>query len=102
VFLFERILGENTTNIEKKTNIENFVTLKYIVYFRYKMIDKDYFDFTYSLKQFYIFIYKSYYVSDQKTKQVSIFVRKYITRISQVKKLQDSKLLSNIEKNIHI
>jgi len=30
------------------------------------MIDKDYFDFTYSLKQFYIFIYKSYYVSDQK------------------------------------
>ena len=62
------------------------------------MIDKDYFDFTYSLKQFYIFIYKSYYVSDQKTKQVSIFVRKYITRISQVQKLQDSKLLSNIRK----
>jgi hypothetical protein len=26
-------LGENTTNIEKKTNIENVVTLKYIVYF---------------------------------------------------------------------
>ena len=62
------------------------------------MIDKDYFDFTYSFKQFYIFIYKSYYVSDQKTKQVSIFVRKYITRISQVQKLQDSKLLSNIRK----
>jgi hypothetical protein len=35
--------------------------------FRYKMIDKDYFDFTYSLRQFYIFIYKSYYVSHQKT-----------------------------------
>jgi hypothetical protein len=58
--------------------------------FRYKLIDKDYFDFTYSLKQFYIFIYKLYYVSDQKTKQVSIFVRTYITRISQVQKLQDS------------
>ena len=46
-------------------------------------------------------IYKSYYVSEQKTKQVSIyslFVREYITRISQVQKLQNIKLLTKIRK----
>jgi hypothetical protein len=34
--------------ILKKTNIENFVTLKHIV-FGYKIFDKDYFDFNYFL-----------------------------------------------------
>jgi hypothetical protein len=32
----------------KKSNIENFVTLKHIV-FGYKIFDKDYFDFNYFL-----------------------------------------------------
>jgi competence protein ComGF len=50
-------------------------------------------------------IYKSYYVSEQKTKQVSIyslFVREYITRISQVQKLQNSKLLAKKRKYIEM
>jgi hypothetical protein len=34
--------------ILKKSNIENFVTLKHIV-FGYKIFDKDYFDFNYFL-----------------------------------------------------
>ena len=47
-------------------------------------------------------IYKAYYVSEQKTKQVSIyqyslFRREYITRISQVQKLQYSKLLTKVK-----
>jgi len=42
-----------------------------------------------------------YNISEQKTKQVSIhslFVREYITRINQVQKLQNSKLLSKVKK----
>jgi hypothetical protein len=50
-------------------------------------------------------ICKAYYVSQQKTKQVniySLFVREYITRISQVQKLQNSKLLAKIRENIQM
>ena len=82
--------------ILKKSNIENFVTLKHIV-FGYKIFDQDYFDFNYFLTILGFSICKAYYVSEQKTKQVniySLFVREYITRISQVQKLQNSKLLA--------
>ena len=58
--------------ILKKSNIENFVTLKHIV-FGYKIFDKDYFDFNYFLAILGFSIYKAYYVSEQKTKQVSIY-----------------------------
>jgi hypothetical protein len=50
-------------------------------------------------------MYKAYYVSEQKTKQVniySLFVREYITRINQVQKLKNSKLLAKIRKYICI
>ena len=40
--------------ILKKSNIENFVTLKHIV-FGYKIFDKDYFDFNYFFNNFRIF-----------------------------------------------
>ena len=47
-------------------------------------------------------ICKAYYISEQKTKQVSIyfslFERKYINRISQVQKLQNCKLLTKLKK----
>ena len=90
----------------KKSKIENFVTLKHIV-FGYKIFDKDYFDFKYFLTILGFSIYKTYYVSEQKTKQVhvsiySLFVREYITRISQVQKLQNSKLLAKIRENIEM
>jgi hypothetical protein len=90
--------------ILKKYNIENFVTLKHIV-FGYKIFDKDYFDFNYFLTILGFSIYKAYYVSEQNTKQVniySLFVREYITRISQVQKLQNSKLLAKIRENIEM
>ena len=87
--------------ILKISNIENFVTLKHIV-FGYKIFDKDYFDFNYFLTILGFSIYKPYYVSEQKTKQVkfniySLFVREYITIISQVQKLQNSKLLTKVK-----
>jgi hypothetical protein len=50
-------------------------------------------------------IWKAYYVSEQKTKQVSLyslFVREYITRISQLEKLHCSKLLAKIRKHIEM
>jgi hypothetical protein len=56
-----------TQQILKKSNIENFVTLKHIV-FGYKIFDKDYFDFNYFLAILGFSIYKAYYVSEQKTK----------------------------------
>ena len=90
--------------ILKKSNIENVVTLKHIV-FGYKIFDKDYFDFNYFSTILGFSIYKVYYVSEQKTKQASIyslFVREYITRISQVQKLQNSKLLRKIRENIEM
>jgi hypothetical protein len=91
---------------KKKIKIENVVTVKHII-FGYKIFDEDYFDFNYFFNKFRIFYiqYKAYYVSEQKTKQVSIyslFVREYITRISQVQKLQNSKLLTKINKNIEM
>jgi hypothetical protein len=52
--------------ILKKSNKENFVTVKHIV-FGYKIFDKDYFDFNNSLTILGFFIYKAYYVSEQKT-----------------------------------
>jgi hypothetical protein len=58
--------------ILKKSNIENFVTLKHIV-FGYKIFDKDYFDFNYFLTILGFSIYKAYYESEQKTKQVNIY-----------------------------
>jgi hypothetical protein len=101
--LSERILGE-LQQILKKSNIENCVTSKHIV-FLYNILDKDYFDFNYFLTILRFSIYKSNYVSEQKTKKVSIyslFVREYITRISQVQKLQYSKLLTKIGKHIEL
>ena len=50
-------------------------------------------------------IYKAYYVSEQKTKQVNLYyliVRENITRISQVQKLQNSKLLAKIRETIEM
>jgi hypothetical protein len=90
--------------ILKKSNIENFVTLKHIV-LGYKIFDKDYFDFNYFLTILGFSIYKAYYVSEQKTKQVSIYyliVRDNITRISQVQTLQNSKLLAKIRETIEM
>jgi len=88
--LSERIFGENTTNIVK-SNIGNCVSLKHIV-FGYNIFDKDYFDFYIS-------------ISEQKTKQVSIyslFVRKYTSRLSQVQNLQNCQLSIKIMKNIEM
>jgi hypothetical protein len=48
------------------------IFLKHIV-FGYKIFEKDYFDFNYFLAILGFSIYKAYYVSEQKTKQVNIY-----------------------------
>ena len=85
--------GVKIKNFLKKATIENFVTLKHIV-FGYKIFDKDYFDFNLFFNNLGFSIYKAYYISEQKI--YSLFVREYINRISQVQKLQNSKLLTRI------
>ena len=63
------MLGE-IQQILKKSNIENFVTLKHIV-FGCKIFDKDYFYFNYFFFTILGFsIYKAYYVSEQKSKHI--------------------------------
>ena len=51
-----------------KINIDKLITLKHIV-LGYKLFDKDCFYFNYFLTVIGISIYKSYYVSEQKTKK---------------------------------
>ena len=53
IILFLILIWKNfgwifTTNFEKKTNIENVVTVKHII-FGYKIFDQYYFDFNYFL-----------------------------------------------------
>ena len=64
-------------------NIDRLITLKHIV-LGYKLFGKDCFDFNYFLTVIGISIYKSYYVSEQKTKNINVynlFKHKYNTRI---------------------
>jgi hypothetical protein len=96
--LSERILGE-IQQILKKSNRKfcHILGIRYLI----KII----LILTIFFYNFRIFYIKAYYVSEQKTKQVSIyslFVREYITRISQVEKLHCSKLLAKIRKHIEM
>jgi hypothetical protein len=78
--------------------------LKHIA-FGNTIFDTDYFDCNNFLTILGFSIYKAYYVSEKKPKQVniySLFVREYITRMNQVQKLQNSKLLAKIRKNIEM
>jgi hypothetical protein len=70
-------------------NIDRLITLKHIV-LGYKLFDKDCFDFNYFLTVIGISIYKSYYVSEQKTKNINVynlFKHKYNTRIKDIMSL---------------
>ena len=53
-------------------NIDRLITLKHIV-LGYKLFDEDCFDFNYFLTVIGISIYKSYYVSEQKTENINVY-----------------------------
>ena len=67
----------------QKIKIDRLITLKHIV-LGYKFFNKNCFDFNYFLTVIGISIYKSYYVSEQKTKNINVynlFKHKYNTQI---------------------
>ena len=67
----------------QKIKIDRLITLKHIV-LGYTLFDKDCFDFNYSFTIIGISMYKSYYVSEQKAKNINVynlFKHNYNTRI---------------------
>ena len=82
----------------KGLGIETKITLKHIV-FGYKIDDKNYLALNVLITVVGFFIYKSYYISEQKTKYINvhrIFVNEYIKRIKQNKTLQKSTFLMKV------
>ena len=78
---------EKVTELLKKVNFEINISLKHLV-LGYKIFDKVYFDFNYILTILGYSIYKSYYVSEQKTKAIdvySLFVRELRSRLNVCK-----------------
>ena len=58
---------------EKTIKFENNIRLQHLV-FGYKIFDKEYFQLCYFLAILAFTIYKSYYVSEQKTKKIDIYL----------------------------
>jgi hypothetical protein len=82
--------------------IENKITLKHIV-LGYKIDDKNYLTLIYLIKVVGFFIYKSYYISKQKTKYIDvyrIFDNEYIKRINENKPLQKCTFLMKVKNYI--
>ena len=88
----------------KKVNINNKITLKHFV-FGYKIFDKDYNYFNYFLTILAYTIYKSYYVSEQKMKNLDVyclFVKEFRNRLCKDYWLQKSSFLKKIDNYIEI
>jgi hypothetical protein len=86
----------------KGLGIETKITLKHIV-FGYKIDDKNYLALNVLITVVGFFIYKSYYISEQKTKYINvyrIFVNEYIKRIKQNKTLRKSTFLMKVQNYI--
>lgn len=89
-------------NLLKKVKYEVKISLKHLV-FGYKIFDNNYSEFNYFLSILSFSIYKSYYVSEQKTKNVdvfSIFIQELRRVIHENKVTETSNFFKNIEKCI--
>ena len=96
------LFWEKVTELFKKVNFEISISLKHLV-FGYKIFDKEYFNFNYILTILGFLIYKSYYVSEQKTKALDVcclFVRELRTRLNVCKNIYSSVLFNKIQKCI--
>jgi hypothetical protein len=84
----------------KGLGIETKMTLKHIV-LGYKIDDKNYHALNFLITVVAFSIYKSYYISEQKTKYINvyrIFANEYITRIKENKTLQKCTFLMKVKK----
>jgi len=89
-------------NLMKSLDIETKITLKHIV-LGYKIDDTNYLTFIFLTTVVGFSIYKSYYISEQKTKYINgyrIFVNEYIKRIKENKTLQKSTFLMRVKNYI--
>jgi hypothetical protein len=69
LFIFENVL-EKIYNLLKSKNLEITLKLKHLI-FGYKISDKNYYGVIYFITILGFSIYKSYYVSEQKTTNVN-------------------------------
>ena len=91
---------KKVTELFKKVNFEIIISLKHLV-LGYEIFDKEYFDFNYILTILGYSIYKSYYVSEQKTKAIdvySLFVRELRSRLNVCKNIYSNVLFKKIQK----
>ena len=73
----------------KKVQFENNIRLQHLV-FGYKIFDKEYFHLNYFLTILEFTIYKSYYVSEQKTKTIDVYL---LSKNEFQRKMKENKLL---------
>jgi hypothetical protein len=86
----------------KGLHIETKITLKHIV-LGYKIDDKNYLALNVLITVVGFSIYKSYYISEQKTKYINvyrIFVNEYIKRIKGNKTFQKNTFLMKVKNYI--
>ena len=83
---------------KKLKKIENIIRLQHLV-FGYKIFDKEYFHLNYFLTILAFTIYKSYYVSEQKTKKIDVYL---LFKNEFQRKIKENKLLgiNSLFKNI--
>ena len=89
-------------NLMKGLGIENKITLNHIV-LGYKIDDKNYLALNFLITVVGFSIYKSYYISEQKTKYIDvnrIFANEYIKRINENKTLQKCTFLMKVKNYI--
>jgi hypothetical protein len=71
MFFFENVLGK-IYNLFKSNNLEFTLKLKHLI-FGYKISDNNYYGVNYFITILGFSIYKSYYLSEQKTKNVNVY-----------------------------
>jgi hypothetical protein len=88
IFFFKRF-GKKIYNFFQSNNLEFTLKLKHLV-FGYKISDNNYYGVNYFITILGFSIYKSYYLSEQKTKNVNVytnFIYELNKRIDDIKKL---------------
>ena len=73
----------------KKVQFENNIRLQHLV-FGYKIFDKEYFHLNYLFTILTFTIYKSYYVSEQKTQTIDVYL---LFKNEFQRKMKENKLL---------
>jgi hypothetical protein len=88
-FFFFKTFWEKIYNLFQSNNLEFTLKLKHLV-FGYKISDNNYYGVNYFITILGFSIYKSYYLSEQKTKNVNVytnFIYELNKRIDDIKKL---------------